>query len=609
MNPLMSQPRYRTPRRCLALGWVLLVALLPILARAEDDVVLKAMRDELERSMQKLQIEQLEKPYFIAYTVQEGTTRTVTGSLGSLLASAEQRARFLTVEVRVGDYNLDNTNFFSLSFGGAGVVRMFAGTVPLPLEDDYKELRRAMWLATDGAYKKALEDLARKRAVLQNRPPAEQIPDFSHEEPANISDLQLPGPLDASRAERLVRDLSALLKTPDLFTSRVQLRVGSVHTRYVNSEGTTFMRRTPSVAFTALAETQAADGLPLEDFVVAYGRSLDDLPPREALASRVREMAERLGKLRGASQLDRYSGPVLFEGQAAAEVFSQVFAPRLLAVRPPIPDNPQFGAFLSQLENPFVHKVGGRVLPGFLSVVDNPTRRELDGQPLVGGYRIDDEGVIARETRLVEKGVLKTLLATRTPAPGLPRSTGNRRGAGVLPTNLIVTAENGLSEAELRQQLLALAKQQGKEYAIVVRRLGNPALTLSSDRMMARVRLSGQEGDKAESPILAFKVFFDGREELIRNVELEDLNVAAFRNILAASSQPTVYSAPFVARAPSFSQAVSFFEAAGSELGAPVVSFVVPSLLFEDLSLRKPTGQIPTPPVTPHPLSEKPVGR
>ena len=121
--------------------------------------------------------------------------------------------------------------------------------------------------------------------------------------------------------------------------------------------------------------------------------------------------------------------------------------------------------------------------------------------------------------------------------------------------------------------------------------------------------MAGQEGEKAESPILAVKIFLDGREEPIRNVELEDLSLAAFKNILAASSRQTVYSAPFVARATSFAQAVSFFEAAGSELGAPVVSFAVPSLLFEDLTLRKPTGQVPRPPVVPPPYAEKKVVR
>jgi len=596
-------PAAVVPKVALALS--LLVWLAPPL-RAADDVLFQALRDELQRSMQKLQLANLEKPYFIAYTVQDGTTQAVSASFGSLLVKNESRVRFLTVEVRVGDYTFDNTNFLTLPFGAQGVARLFGGTIAIPLDDDYKEIRRQIWLATDSAYKKALEDMAGKRAALRNKTPSEQLPDFSREEPVSLTDDTPPVVADLEEAARLMRELSAVFrKSPGVDTSTVRLRVSNLRTLYVNSEGSSFTRVTPSVAFIATAATQATDGMPLQDFVSLYGRSMKDLPAKEQLAARLEELGHRLETLRTASMLDRYNGPVLFEGQAAAELFSQVFAPRLLGTRRPVADNPQIEMVLGNMENPFLDKLGARVLPEFLSVVDNPTLAQYNEMPLAVHYRVDDEGVRARETPLVEHGILETLLSTRSPVPGVEHSTGNRRGPGILPSNLVVRAENGLSDQALREQFLKLVKQRGKEYGIVVRRLGNPALKASPQDTLSMFIQRGRGEESAEDPVVAYKVFLDGREELVRNVDMTGISVAAFKEIVAASNTQTVYSAPFAARTLGMFPTFSFFEIAQGEGGAPVISLVVPSLLFDDLTLRKPAGEIPKPPVSPHPFFAK----
>jgi len=592
--------------RTITLIAALMVLFISSPLKAGDDVLFKAMRDELDRSMTKLQLADLDKPYFIAYTVQDGTNWRVSASLDSLLEKTETRVRFLTVEVRVGNRTLDNTNFFSSPFGATGVVRMFGGTVRLPLEDDYQEVRRQMWLATDGAYKKALEDISRKRAALRNRTEAERLADFSQEEPVQIREDVSPVAVNLEEAARLAKELSAVFRRmPGIFTSKVRLGVSNVRTLYVNSEGSSFTRTSPTVSLVALAATQALDGMPLQDFVALYGRSMGELPGKEMLAARVREMGERLEKLREAPLLDRYNGPVLFEGQAAAEVCSQILAPRLLAVRRPVAESPQVEAYLGMMDNPFLDKLGARVLPEFLSVVDNPTLPEFNQTRLLGSYQVDDEGVRARETMLVEKGILKTLLAARSPVSGIAHSTGNRRSSGVLPSNLIVSAEKGLSDQELREQFFKLIKRRGKEYGIVVRRLENPAFRAAGDQMYATFTPPHQGEEKVEGPILAYKVYPDGHEELIRNAELVGLSSAAFRDIVAASNTQTVYSCPFVSRALSLYSSYMYFDTAEGEPGAPLVSFVVPALLFEDLTVKKPNDQIPKPPLSKPPLSDK----
>ena len=601
----------KTPlEKLIAIAFCLLPSafclLLSVPVRAQDDVVLRAMRDELARSMQQLQLEKLEKPYFIAYRVQEEDTADVTASFGAVLASLSNRNRFLTVEVRVGSSKLDNTNFLSMSFlNRGGLAGGFGGASQLPLEADYKELRRQLWLATDSVYKKALEDLSRKRAALQNKTGAEEIPDFSPQQPATVTEAQTPAKIDVAQLETLARSLSAVFKgSPAIFTDSAHVMMEQTYTRYVNSEGTTFTRNTPVASVVLLAETQAAEGAPLRDFLTAYGHSIDDLPSARDLESRALAMGQRLEKLRSATLVDHYNGPVLFEGQAAAELFSQVIAPALLAGRLPLSDTPQFGLFSASLENPYQDRLGGRVLPDFLSVADDPTLSRYQDEPLLGASRVDDDGVPTRRTVLVENGTLSTLLATRDPIAGVTQSTGSRRGGTVAPSNLLVTVNQGLPEEAMKAKLLSMVQQRGKPFGIVVERLANPMAGEAQDMMMSLMS-SVMPGQGGEGPtrlaLVVYKIFPDGHEELVRNVAIDGVTTASFKDVVAASASSLVYSTPFLSMRNSM---FSIF-AGGSpaEAAAPLVSFVVPSLLLDDVTLKRPMKEIPK-----LPLSSRPVG-
>lgn len=592
---MKRRARFRLAGPAAALAALLLGGAAPL--PAQDDVVLRAMRDELGRSMDELRLRGLEKPYFIAYRVRETAGVSASASFGSLMDRRETHVRWIAVEVRVGDYDLDNTNFLNFSARPRAAGGVFAGMASLPLDADYAVLRRQIWLATDDAYKQALEDLSRKRAALQSRTLRERIPDFTREPPASVDDRKLPVRVDPAKAEALVRDLSALFRQmPDVFASSVSLDGLTATTRYVNSEGTVAVRDDPLVTVKAVGRTPAADGMPLEDFVAVHALSMAELPARDELAAAIRGLGATLAGLRAAPPLDRYQGSVLFEGEAAAELFGQVFAPNLLAVRRPVAEQAQYETVLQQGENPFIDRIGARVLPPGFDVVDAPTRAVHDGARLIGGYRVDDEGVPAREVRPVEQGILKALLATRTPVCGISASTGHRAGAGPMPSNLVVTARNGLGDAALRAELLRVVRERGKEYGIIVRRLANPALRLS------RGAAAGMEGFPARPAgvvIVAVKVFPDGREELVRNAAVAGLTAAAFKDILAASAAAPVHTTVMSLRG-SGGFSLSFLRQALEGADA-VVSLAVPSLLFEDVTLRAVSREAPRLPATPHP--------
>ncbi len=462
----------------------LALAVSPIVS-AQDDAVVKAMRDELDRSMIKLQLENLEKPYFIAYKVTDTESRGANASFGSLTNSHDNHGRSLSVEVRVGDYKIDNKHFFSYSFGGNGVVR-FAGYEPLPLDDNYDELRRQIWLATDAAYKKALEDIAKKRAALENRNRTEDIPDFSHEKPAKLSESAPNVNLSRAEAENMARELSAAFrKSPAIFESSVGMAASATLIRYVNTEGTSYSSRRVRTSITVSASTQAGDGQTLSEGFTAHGQSMGELPSKSEVLTRIQSLSAMLEKLRSAKVAERYSGPVLFEGEAAARLFAQLFAKQLLGTPKTIVDNPQFQQYFAQDDDSLVEKIGARVLPEFLSVVDDPTMADYAKTRLQGTYRVDDDGVAAQRTLVIENGILKTVLTGRDPVLGVTRSTGNRHSGVVAPSNLFLISTRALSPEALRAELLRIAKQRGKEYAIVVRQVAG-TLSLTNFAPMAQ---------------------------------------------------------------------------------------------------------------------------
>ncbi len=578
---------------------LLAIAALAATARAQDDIPMRAMKDELARSLSQMQLQKMDKPYFIAYRMDEMNRTSVSATLGSITEEQPSRLRLVGVEVRVGDYALDNSNYISLRSLSSGGGGMFSSIRQAPLDDNYGQIRSTFWLATDAQYKKALEDLTAKRAALENRTHNDDIPDFS-KSPV-ITKLEPPEKTAANleQLKTLARAISAVFRaTPEIYTSSVDLEYRNFYTRYVNSEGSAFMRAQPVFKLDITAHTEAPNGTPVGDSITLYGRTVADLPAQDVLVARTRAMADRILKVRAASSLDRYNGPVLFEDDAAAEVFAQQFATGLMAVRTPLSDDSRFEAFFNQMMSQmgggsFVDKIGGRVLPDFLNVTDNPLATDYKGTKLLGTVKVDDDAVETRETKLIVHGTLKTLLATRVPVKAVPQSTGSRRGWGPAPSNLFVTSEKSMTRDELHQELLKRAKDRGLDYGIIVRHVGGGAAA-SFMKLAMRMARQNQGGSSLAE---VYKLFPDGHEELVQGIEIADFTPAAFRDIVATGDTPVVYTDEFI---PRIGALFSLGLSASSDV--PVVSCVVPPLLFEEVSLVKSEGPFPNPPISPSPL-------
>ena len=347
----------------------------------------------------------------------------------------------------------------------------------MPLANDVGELRRRIWLATDQAYKEALEALAQKRAAFQNQTRSQDLGDLGPAQPFTYAEDPRPTLPPVGQIESLAVDLSRLFTAmPEILDSKVGVALRRQRTYFVNSEGTSFVRNDPGAIVLAFAETRALDGSVLHDFVLAGGSTWEEVADRESLTTRINAMGKRLAARRVATDAERYIGPVLFEGQAAAELFAQVMVPRLLGRR-----RPEFPAGYTNntrnAGNPFLDKIGARVMARTLNLRDDPTLR---GNGFTGGFPVDDEGVPTRVTTLVENGILKTLLTTRNPIEGVDGSTGSFRGFGPVPSNLILTSRNGMSREEMLAEMMLLVEERDGEYGIVVRRLGKRGIQPSS---------------------------------------------------------------------------------------------------------------------------------
>jgi len=567
-------------------------------APANDDVLLQAMREELGRAASQLKLANLDGPFYLEATVSDQETVNISASFGALVRVDRERSRPLRVEVRVGSYELDSSEFIGTrSF----YTQMMDVPRRLVVEDDALALRHALWLAFDAAYKQALEQLAAKKATLQNKVMTEQIPDFSREKPVTALGPRQPLGTEFVKWPDVVRRLSAIFREfPAIQDSGVQLglRVGSRY--YVTSEGTVLRQPHSFATMLVRASTQAPDGMQLKDFAPFFAANLDQLPPEPVLAAAVRAVGGQLTSLAAAPALEKYAGPVLFTGQAAAELFAQLLAPQLSGHRPPLVEDERMAAQMPRSE--LAERLNRPVLPAFLSVTDDPTQASLAGQALMGTYAFDNQGMPAQAVTLIDGGVLKALLMARRPRQEIPQSNGHGRAFGyggvVTPQigNLFVQAKDGKELRELKAELLEACKAAGLSEGLIITKLDDPALSGGDPSARARRR-----PDTVAAPILAWRVSVaDGKEELVRGLSFGEISVRTLKEITAAGNEPFVDNRTATAYSAAGGVAVAY----GAMAGVPA-AVVAPAMLLPDLEFSRPPGPQQKPAILQHPYFAK----
>lgn len=583
-------------------------------AAAEDkDQTLRAMRDEMARSKARLELkiqgqDQPVKPYFVQYRLLDMEVKQVVAEFGALVSSTTSRNRFMDVEARIGDYKLDSSNFV----GEEGFRGFLGSSGGVGIDRDYDSLRQDLWIATDQAFKEAVETYSRKQAYLSSLARQPDLDDFSREAPFSSIGPRLEADWSARNWEEEARQASAALRAyPGLQDSRVAYYFVYATEYLLTSEGTEIRKSRSLAAIEAGLETLAGDGMPLHHFYATYAWKPADLPVAEAVRKELNVAAAEIMALRSAPPAQDYTGPVLFEARAAAPLVAQVLGPALNGSRPPLSFQPVFEQMLSGLggRSEWVGRLGARVLPKSVTLVDDPGAANFQGQALLGGYTVDEEGVRAQKVTLVEEGVLKALLMSRRPGPDADHSNGRGRAAFLndpRPTmsNLFFTSSESVSPAELRKQFLARCREEKLAYCLVVREMDNPAVSLMRQEDFSELLASfgGGAGTGDRLPLVVYRVYPEtGREEIVRGARIIGLSTRALRNIAGIGDDLFVYNYT-QSQVPGFAgTALGAFGSAQSGLSAAVVA---PSLLFEELEVRGARGDpkrlplVPAPPLT-----------
>jgi hypothetical protein len=561
---------------------------------AKGDENLRAMVDELNRS-RELRMMAGTPLYHLSYTFARGDGFLAVYSLGALLRRGESQLRLPQVQARAGNFESDNGNFL--------LTGLYQGTryetQPFPIEPDYPLMRRYWWLLTDMAYKGAVQSYNLKKASMQSLRESTTFVDYTAAPPTVLLAPGEPASFNKARFETLARSLSEVfLRYPAILDSQAQFGYSRGFEYLVNTEGTV-IRRPFSIAFVRVsARARTESGSEIWDGAEFFAYKESDFPGDAEMLQAVTALAESLTARRSAPKGESYLGPVLFEGVAAAQLTAQLIGRQLWIPRKPIsvPNRPVNWPRL-ELEG----RMGTRIVSESLTVRDDPTSAVFQGKPLFGQLLVDLEGVKPQPLTVIQNGRLEALFRTRTPSAPNETSNGRARIPGIFgafrgaATNLFVEASQTVPEAQLRTRLLEQVKAANKPYGILIRRMDFPS---AGDANVLRTIFSGNATNTGKVPVslplLAYRIYPDGREELIRDLNFRELEIRALRD-LTAGDQPHLFH---------FLENGQPFAPIGVGTYVAETSVVCPSLLLEEVELEPIRVDTKTDPlVAPPPLS------
>jgi predicted Zn-dependent protease len=541
----------------------------------KDDVLLQALTTELKRSVKGLQAAESPAPlYFLGYQAREGRRYSLGASMGAISHEGDEPLRTLDVDVRVGARELDNTH----QLKGRGGRFEFPNVryTDLPVDDDAAALRAVVWLETERAFKEALTRFTKvqtNKAVTATEEDAS--PDFSIEEPSRFySKVDFPA-LDKAEWRDRLRKISATLKSyPFIYRSTVSLNVQTDNRYVVNSEGTRVVDGTILVRLSYTLSSLTEDGMDLRRSSSYDAADPADLPAAEQVLEDLKRSASELQALLEAPLVEPYTGPAIIRNRATAVFFHEILGHRLEGHRQKLEMEGQT----------FTKMLGKPVVAEFISVYDDPTIDNWDGQFLRGFYHFDDEGIPAQRVTLVDSGILKGFLMGRSPIEHFPNSNGHgRRSAGRFPVsrmgNTIVEAAETVTYERLREMLIEEVREQGKPYGYVFDDISGGFTT---------TRRAGPQSFKV-IPHLVYRVYADGRpDETVRGVDIVGTPLTSFGKIAAAADDYAVFNGT-----------------CGAESGWVPVAGVAPSVLVTEIEIEKKFTMSEKPPILPPPFHAK----
>lgn len=510
------------------------------------------MTDELQRNFKILKDKADPPPYYMDYTVTDEEGQSLAATLGAIESNNKEHLRYLDVTVRVGTPQLDNYHLIN------GQRGRFTRAEVIPLDDVPDAIRRRIWLETDRTYKLAARRLIEIKSNQEVKvKDADGSADFSSEAPAIYQEPPPPmSTIDGRWADEARKWSAEVADYPDVLSSSVSLSSQRISKYMVSTDGTKLLHGRNFVSLSIVARGKATDGMDLVDLEDFQAADLDHLPQPADIDAAAKRVGHNLAALVQAPAVEPYVGPAILSGRAAAVFFHEIFGHRIEGHRQKDEAEGQT----------FTKAVGTPILPTFLSVIFDPTLRMLNGVELNGYYTYDDEGVKARPVTVVDNGILKTFLMSRSPIEGFDRSNGHgRRQPGLevvsRQSNLIVESKKQVSDKELRAMLIAEVKRQNKPYGFYFDQITGGYTTTQRRGLQAFTVI----------PLMVYRVYPDGRpDELVRGVDIVGTPLASFAKIVATSDKSEVFNGY-----------------CGAESGDVPVSASSPAILVSEIEIQK----------------------
>jgi TldD protein len=488
--------------------------------------LLQAMQREMTRNWSAFQ-KMGQPPYYLAYEITDLQRLTVIGSFGTLTSSSPSRQRYLDIDLRVGSFQLDN--YHPMRGNPMAMLDNF-NPIEIPVEDDESALRAAIWYHTDQRYKRSIEQwIGVQTNVKVKVENTDKAGDFSSAPAEKFEEpmLSLPQSMQKSWEAKVRRYTAPFKRFGNIYLATATLNAAVESRAFVNSEGSVILTSQPSYRLSINAFAKASDGMELPRAETFFSSTLEGLPPDEEVLRVVEKMAKDLQLLKLAPLMEPYTGPAILSPRATGVFFHEIFGHRIEGQRTKNEDDGQT----------FKDKVGQKILPEFLSVSSDPGLKRLGKQELSGSYRYDNQGVKAQRVTVVDKGVLKNFLMSRTPIDGFAASNGHgRRQPGYLvesrQSNLLVEATKTVSRDELKKQLIDEVKKANLPYGLYF------------EDVQGGFTLPGRERPNSFTviPVMTYRIYPDGREELVRGVDLIGTPLTTFGKILAAANDPQAFN-------------------------------------------------------------------
>lgn len=522
-----------------------------------NDKLQQILKSELQREFTELQKNEL-VPYYLSYRVDDIKTCYASASFGSLNRAYTTERRILTPEVRIGNYDLDNTHEIRDSYGSSTVNNESSNSTYLPIDDEELAIKQRIWSATNGALKTAENRYEKVKANIAVKIEEEdKSADFSKITPERHYEKPLNFKVDQKEWERKVCEYSSIFsENKDVISASTNFSYQQIRKYFLSSEGAEIVHNLSYALVSIYAVVKADNGmeLPLQKSYFAF--TPDKLPSNEVIKQDIKKLSATLTALKTAPDVEPYSGPAVLSAEAAGVFFHEIFGHRIEGQR-----------LRSETDGQtFKKKVGQKVLNENLSVSMDPTLKTFNGNDLNGYYKYDEQGVKGEKVEVVKNGILKGFLMSRTPIEGFPKSNGHARAeAGRQPTtrqsNLIVTSSKPQSESEIRSLLIEEAKKQGKEYGYLF------ASVVGGFTNTGRYSPNSFN----VTPTEVYRIYVDGRtDELVRGVNLVGTPLSMFAQIDYAGDNYEIFTGQ-----------------CGAESGRVPVTTIAPMLLVRNIEVQK----------------------